>query len=113
MRHMRERKPAARLKQWAATAMGMVALSGFVAVGACVAASISLWEVSGELRQARAGSRNSCPSRLTRSLGATPRCGQHSRGHANVDLPINPLSPPDPADHEARDADVPGTQMRR
>jgi len=59
VRHMNKRKPAARLKACAATAMGMAALSGFVAVGACVAASISLWEVSGKLRQLSVGSRSS------------------------------------------------------
>jgi hypothetical protein len=32
----------------------MIAFSGFVLVGACAAASISLWEVSGELLQRRA-----------------------------------------------------------
>jgi hypothetical protein len=58
-RHMKERKVLARVKEWATTAVGMVALSGFVAVGACVAASISLWEVSGELRHVHGGSRSS------------------------------------------------------
>jgi hypothetical protein len=32
----------------------MIAFTGFVLVGACAAASISLWEVSGELLQRRA-----------------------------------------------------------
>jgi len=59
VRHMNKRTPAARLQECAATAVGMAALSGFVAVGACVAASISLWEMSGELRQVHSGSRSS------------------------------------------------------
>ena len=59
VRHMNKRKPAGRLKACAATAVGMVALTGFVAVGACVAASVSLWEVSRELRQLHSGSRSS------------------------------------------------------
>jgi hypothetical protein len=112
VRHMREQKPGARLKQRAATAMGMVALSGFVAVGACVAASISLWEVSGELRQAHAGSRSSRRPAPRGRYTRRPRCGQHSRGHGNLDLPSNPLRPPGPADQEAWDADVPGRWMR-
>ena len=54
---MSERRSGAKLKDRAATALGMAALSGFVVVGACAAAAISLWEVSGELRQLHIGAR--------------------------------------------------------
>ena len=56
MRDTREGNTGASLKEQASTVVGMVALSGFVAVAACAAASISLWEVSGGLRQLRGGS---------------------------------------------------------
>lgn len=54
---MSERTSGAKLKDRATTALGMAALSGFVVVGACAAAAISLWEVSGELRQLHVGAR--------------------------------------------------------
>jgi hypothetical protein len=54
---MSERRSGAKLKDRASTALGMAALSGFVAVGACAAAAISLWEVSGELRERHIGAR--------------------------------------------------------
>jgi hypothetical protein len=54
---MSERRSGAKLKDHAATALGMAALSGFVVVGACAAAAISLWEVSGELRPLHIGAR--------------------------------------------------------
>ena len=84
--------------------MGMVALSGFVAVGACVAASISLWEVSGELRQAHAVSRSSRRGASRGRYTRRQRCGQHSRGHENLDLSSNPLSPPGPAGQDVWEA---------
>jgi hypothetical protein len=55
------------LKDRAATALGMAALSGFVVVGACAAAAISLREVSGELRQLHVDARKRS------SLGAPVR----------------------------------------
>jgi hypothetical protein len=53
--HENGRKPMARLRESAKMAMSVVALSGFVAVGAGVAASISLWEVSGEFASCMLG----------------------------------------------------------
>ncbi len=47
----------ARLRERASSAVGMIALSGFVLVGVCAAASISLWEVTGELVQRRVDTR--------------------------------------------------------
>jgi hypothetical protein len=54
VRQSKEPTSRARLRERASSAVGMIAFSGFVLVGACAAASISLWEVSGELLQRRA-----------------------------------------------------------
>jgi hypothetical protein len=48
----RNQRPSGHtLTERATSAMGMIALSGFVLVGACAAASISLWEMSDSLRR--------------------------------------------------------------
>jgi uncharacterized membrane protein YhiD involved in acid resistance len=58
VRQPKEPMSRARLREHASSAVGMIALSGFVLVGACAAATISLWEVSGELLQRRVGTKD-------------------------------------------------------
>jgi hypothetical protein len=65
---VRSTQSGARLKERASNALGLVALSGFVVVAACAAASITLWELSGGTRHLRGD---------TTKSGAT---GTHAEG---------------------------------